>query len=245
MKKFFLLFSLLSLSFIKYYQLRYRGFCEAFLETKAPKNICFSSIDPSFYTHLDKPFYYMACGRQTYVFSQKNAPFVLKILSYKPLVSKPLYQDKIKVFSNIKKDLRSYLIAFDQLKKESGLIGIKIGKTTHLPKITLQDPLGISRIIDLNQIDFLVQLKASPLGDLPMDASIISQVKSLIELRLEKNIQDTDPRIHRNLGLVDGNPIFLDVGSFKIDHVLSTDEKRDEITKIFDYHKEHLKQKAL
>jgi len=82
------------------------------------------------------------------------------------------------------------------------------------PKITLVDKLNIAHELDPNEYEFVIQKKAESAQEYIKQhrEEAIRAMKELIVLLSKKNIHDEDPRIHRNIGFIDGKAILLDPG---------------------------------
>lgn len=236
--------SCITLGCYKYYYQKYRGFCEAFVQNAfVPDSKSIIDLGDEAQRILKGPLKFLDCGRQCYVFETLDEKYVVKFLSAKRFcnmgfIQKLNKQAFLKRTEMQAKEIDSYHIAFHELKDKSGLIGMKLGKSKNLSHICLLDPQGRKRLINLNDAEFFIQPKASLLKTSYND--YLQSAKELIQYRLDKMIQDSDPRIHRNLGIVNGNVIFLDLGSFEHTSFLSDDEKQQELDKIINYSQERL-----
>lgn len=191
---------------------------------------------------FDQKFTYLAAGGQAYAFVSEDGKYVLKFfkhhlrrlpfwLKYLPLPKKYALQreqQRLKREKKLQRDFRSYHLAYQYLPEESGLLYVHLNKTNFLQKkARILDKLGIEHTIDLDQIEFILQKKA----DLafPYLAELIEQenwenakncIDSICEMvinRCRKGIYDEDPRIHRNVGFVNGKAMMIDIGRFKSD----------------------------
>lgn len=182
-------------------------------------------------------FTYLGRGGQSFAFVSDDGKTVLKFLKRRfspsfllPNFASCLAQKKEQyVQKKWERDARSYALAFEQLKEESGLIALHLHKTKS-QKITIVDKLGIAHKIDLGNLAYIVQKHATPLlQDLSekierhqIDAAkeTLKSVVELVCLRCKRGIADEDPRLQKNLGLIDGHPIFIDIGRFKNEETL-------------------------
>lgn len=177
-------------------------------------------------------FTFLGRGGQSFAFVSEDGKTVLKFLKrrfspsvFLPNCLLPAVQKKEQyIQKKWERDARSYALAFDVLKEESGLIAVHLHKTK-AQKATIVDKLGIAHEIDLGNLAFIVQKRATPLlQDLAekicakkIDAAkeTLKSVVELVRLRCSRGIADEDPRLQKNLGLLDGRPVFIDVGRFK------------------------------
>lgn len=217
---------------------------------------------------LDQPFYYLAKGAQSYVFVSKDGqtvikffriyhlqpPLWLKALSL-PLPLQP-YQIRKMIEKRLEldKDFQSYKIAFQDLKHETGLLYLHLNKTDHLKKrLIIYDKIGIAHPLNLDQMEFLVQKRASLI--FPAIATLVQNdgvdaakeaISALVKLlvqRCEKGIVDKDPDLNTNFGFLYNIPIQVDIGRFHRETRTRTSEDyRDELIRITDNFRQWLDQ---
>ena len=206
---------------------------------------------------LDQPYYYLAKGAQSYVFRSQDDKTVIKFFRIYHLrppawlmaLSLPLPLQPYKVHKMIQKrmeldkDFQSYQIAFQEMKEETGLLYLHLNKTGHLKKtLTIYDKLGIAHELDLDQMHFLVQKKASlvypriaqMVQDEGMEAAkeAITGLVKLLVSRCEKGIFDKDPDLNTNFGFIHNIPVQIDIGRFRKEQ--EQKEYRDEVMRITD-----------
>jgi hypothetical protein len=191
---------------------------------------------------LKQKFRFLGSGGQCFAFVSEDGEYVIKLLS-RGVVPTFLLDLPMPVFfkeavmkraSRVQKkwqrDLQSYQLAFTELKDESGLVNLHVQETNCIGKrLNISDPLGIAHAIDLDKTAFILQKKAEPLlcylyeqvkaGRIDDAKHALEQTISLLSARCQKGIFDEDPRLHKNLGFVNGAPIFIDVGRFKKDEM--------------------------
>lgn len=189
---------------------------------------------------LTQPFYYLAKGRQSYVFVSEDDKYVLKLFRYhlvrprfglhlckwpKRLNNYRRYRiaSKKRQFENW---MNSYIIAYDKLKKETGLLTVHLTKTDYLPKKTvLYDRIGRAYTFDPNEVGFLIQKKTDLFLDVVQDLVRKKDEKSLTKLlssyvdmvlaRHFKGINNKDPSWLRNIGATkDQEVVEIDVGRY-------------------------------
>lgn len=177
---------------------------------------------------FDQEFHYLDRGHQSFVFLSEDGNYILKLYRFGK------DQEKEKV------SFQSYQLAIDELKEESGLIGIHLCQTDNLQKnVTLVDRLQIGYSVPLDKLAFIVQKKANPF--FPYLEKVIQtkspaaiqramdQVVGLIVSRCEKGIEDQDAILEKNYGWLDGRTIHIDIGRFVKNSHLNA---QAEVTKI-------------
>lgn len=187
-------------------------------------------------------FYYLSAGGQAYAFASEDGsyvikffkhhlrrlPFWLKILPLPAKYARQREEQRIKREKKLLRDFTSYKIAYELLPEQTGLLYLHLNKTNHLKqKVTIVDKLGIAHDLPLDNFEFVLQKKADLtmpyFTDLIEKDDIISGKKSidsiceLIKTRCRMGIFDEDPRIHHNVGFIDGKAIMIDVGRLKKD----------------------------
>jgi hypothetical protein len=219
-------------------------------------------------TILDQPFFYLAKGAQSYVFASADGKTVIKffrIYHLRPPIwltalqlPLPLQSYKIRKMIEkrleLEKDFQSYKIAFQELKDETGLLYLHLNKTHHLKRtLTIYDKIGIAYPLDLDQMEFLIQKRASLVfpsiihlvnteGTDAAKEAISALIKLLIQ-RCEKGIFDKDPDLNTNFGFFHKIPVQIDIGRFrKVQECKRTEDYRDEVIRITDNFRQWLDQ---
>ena len=189
-----------------------------------------------------QPFYYFNSGSQSYVFLSEDQQIILKFFKFQhmripPILESfylPSFLDKKRKEKRKKKKalliktLKSYQIAFDKMKEECGLLFIHLGPTQTLKsKIVIYDKIGKRHLIDLDEVEFVLQKKATliyPTLKRWMTKKEIDKAKRgirrllhLVLFRCQQGIFDKDPDFSTNFGFVEDNPIQIDVGRFSLD----------------------------
>ncbi len=215
---------------------------------------------------FDQPFYYLARGAQAYVFASEDGKTVIKFIRIYHLLpplwmthlSFPLPLQPCKIGKMIRKreelakDFQSYKIAFQELKKETGLLYVHLNKTKDLKKkVMIHDKLGIAYEIDLDEMEFIVQKKASLLypsiqylvatEGMETAKEAITSLINLLKSRREKGIYDKDPDLNTNFGFIDKTPVQIDIGRFSKGSKIAGD--RDNIFLITDSFRQWLDKK--
>jgi len=217
---------------------------------------------------LSQSFRYFGCGGQSYIFFSDDGRYAIKFFKQRlfqppiwlniPLVPWlfPKYAAKKKWQreDKLKRDFSSYVLAFKELKTETGLLYVHLNKTSHLKEKTkLIDRLNICHLVDLNQFDFVLQRKADLVydrivrqmneGNIEEAKKTISRILDFISSRCKKGFHDRDPNIRTNCGFIDDQPIKIDVGRISKEEKFKNDEYRiKELEKIAHPFKLWLKQ---
>ncbi|NNM42739.1 MAG: hypothetical protein HKM07_00145 [Chlamydiae bacterium] len=187
---------------------------------------------------LDQEFTYLNKGAQCYAFVSQDGKYVLKFFkipyvppSFVKEISLPSFlhtwldEKTWKKQSILQQEFTSYKIAYEKLKRETGLVYIHLNKTdTFHKKITIVDRLNIKHSLDLDKMEFLIQKKgtlAYPHLDALLKENKVEEAKEclrnlfkLIKTRAEKGILDTDPNLSKNFAFIGNTPIQIDNGRF-------------------------------
>jgi hypothetical protein len=184
---------------------------------------------------LLQPFYYIGRGRQCFAFASKDGKYVIKLPRtdiYKlPFWTRALpvtsYREKTQVahLSQEKFILESFRIAHEELKDQTGLLAIHLGKSAPKnQKITLVDALGCKHLLPLETTSFLLQYKQPILiktflevrrqGNKKEAEQLLDALLDAIVERAQRGILNRDRSFLRNYGF-DGQKAYqIDVGSF-------------------------------
>jgi hypothetical protein len=211
-----------------------RGFSLPHIYTDQMQNLPSVSVDPEILTELEKgPFTFLDSGLECYAFLSADGKTVLKVFKHHHLrqahflsqISShftKLYDEKKKRLEN---SFASYRLAEKELKSETGLLFLHLGKTKKtLPTVTLIDKLGIEHKVALDEVHFLLQKRATlllPALEKQVKEKRLSEAEktlhSLLDLivqRCKKGISDRDPTLCKNYGFLGTQAIMIDLGSF-------------------------------
>jgi hypothetical protein len=167
---------------------------------------------------LAQPFTFLGSGGQAYAFLSQDGKTVLKLFKFHHMGFFSAKEKQAKFFQSCK-------IAFEELRAETGLLYVQLNKTERWKRqITLVDKLGITHRVDLDSLEFALQSRASlalqTVKKLVRDGKkdeakqAIASILSNIALRCKKGIKDNDSGLKRNMGLIEGQAIAIDIGSF-------------------------------
>ena len=186
-----------------------------------------------------QPFHYLGKGSQAYCFESQDGQYVLKLFKCYHLQSVdwiktlplPKFLDRYRHEQVLRREKKqrttvaSYKIARDILPKECAIIYIQIVPTPHLDQmITFTDKIGRQHAINLGHYGFVVQKKARLVfpvfdelirdGNEKEATSLINSIVEFMVCRSKKGIQDQDPDLHKNAGVIDGKVYCIDIGGF-------------------------------
>jgi hypothetical protein len=124
----------------------------------------------------------------------------------------------------IQRTFNSIKLAYNELKKETGLIYLHLNPTDHLHRVlALYDGNGIRHEIDLDSARFFLQKRAillehhfAQLNKNKRDEDAKASIDTLLHLilsRCKKGFADRDI-FNKNLGFIDNRAIEIDTGSF-------------------------------
>lgn len=188
---------------------------------------------------LDQNYRYLGKGCQSYVFLSDDGKYVIKFMKYQRFRT-PFWLDALSFIPPIENYRRgkiekkqkklnylfqAWVLAFNELQQETGLVYVHLNKTSNLHKaLTIFDKLGIEHTLDLDQMEFLVQKKADmfcPTIDQLMAEGKSDEVKTLIDRLIAmvlfeygRGLADNDHALMQNTGIIDGKPVHIDVGQF-------------------------------
>lgn len=185
---------------------------------------------------LNRSYSYLGKGHQSYAFISDDGKYVLKFIKFTYLKPSrwpswlPPYkkQSRKGQLKRLQRVLIGYDLAFKKDQENTGVSYIHFQKTDYLnKKIQVIDKYGFSHTIDLDQVYFILQKKASVTRDLlkfllknqrlPLAKQRIRQILDLYVSEYKKGLYDTDHNVMSNTGFIDGHPIRLDVGRLKFD----------------------------
>lgn len=188
---------------------------------------------------LSQPYRYLGKGCQAYVFASENGQYVLKFFKYQRYRLQPWlsYAPPLPALVKYKEEkienkwhkldgfVKSWKLAFENLREETGLLYVHLNKTDHLKKqVLIYDKIGMQHLVDLDKMEFCVQCRAQMLcetfleykqqGDKAKTELLIENLLALIISEYSRGLADNDHALMQNTGVVDGKPIHIDVGQF-------------------------------
>lgn len=204
---------------------------------------------------FNQRFTYLGKGAQTYAFVSEDQLYVLKLVKQKHYnfslfeeiffffpFTQDFKQRKLAKKQNKKqKFFESCLLCYKEIPNETALLYTHLKPTQkQLPEVQIADKLGFNYFIDLDEFEFIVQLKADLLLNILNDSLkendkqkyilIYNDVKNLIKRCCEKGIRDRDVKLLENVGFVNKQAVFIDIGElYKDDSVKDMDKTNKEI----------------
>lgn len=172
---------------------------------------------------ISSTFRFLGRGRQSFVFVSEDGDTVLKFFdqTYFQMPWYASFSKKWKESEINKRELRkqfylnSYLLAEEFLKEETGTLYVHLGLTQSLPSIRLIDRASRTFTVDLNQLPFVLQKRASPLYASINSHNLHLVVHNFIDLvkkRMALNIVDQEHDVEHNFGMREGQILYLDPG---------------------------------
>jgi hypothetical protein len=205
-------------------------------------NTQLSAADVDLEAILAQPFYYLNKGNQTYALVSKDGKVVLKLFKRRTLDRTPLTNIFPPTFPWVEFQYRSdteerkkrerifvgYQLAYEKDRENTGIVYLSFGKNNlSLKAVITIDSLGVTRIIDLNSIPFVIQTKAKTTRQILKEClerkdidclnEKIHQLFVLYISEYEKGIMDKDHNFLDNTGFVNERAIRLDVGKLVYD----------------------------
>lgn len=192
------------------------------------------SLDESY---LRQRFHYLAKGGQNYVFLSEDGRFVLKFLRssrlhtlhfFYSLFPLKFLEEKISLQEkSLEQTLKSYELAYQLLKKETGLLSLHFSRNTPLlSPLKIVDKLGIEHTLDPNLYPFILQERAILVKDKIqqlMESNdeegarrALHSLFALLKTRMAKGMEDRDPNLSKNFGFLGDTPIQIDGGCFSL-----------------------------
>ncbi|MEI8301243.1 MAG: hypothetical protein WCG10_06530 [Chlamydiota bacterium] len=225
-------------------------------EEFAPPRLSIAEIQ-SVRSILAQPFTAFAKGSQSFVFLSEDGKYILKFNKFYSkfdsswLQSLPLLgwfdrglQDPIDNESEVlKRSFRSYLVAYQYFRDETGMIYHHLQKSSSLhQKLLLIDKQGHRFNLEADDYAFIIQKRGEStyqmLGRLmenkePEKASYyLEEILRFSSKRLQKGIEDWDFKIKHNLGFIDGVAAQIDLGSLILNKEgLSLEQAQEELKK--------------
>ncbi len=204
------------------------------------------------------PFVYLKKGSQAYAFQSQSAPYILKLYKchhlqpadwlYRVPFPQFLHEWRKKLINRrqykLELAISSFSIAQKSLKNECGIFYSQVlPNSTYAAQATIIDGARRKYQLNLANYGYALQRKAQLVypslskwiqsGDIQSAKKAISSLIGLMAARSKKGIQDSDPDLHKNAGLVGTTAIFIDIGSFHRNPKISDqNEMKRDIQKI-------------
>ena len=198
---------------------------------------------------VSQPFHYLDRGKQSFVFESQDKKVVLKFFDKRCLNS-----GKFPFIFNIKKKrcakkieqlFEGYRVAQEYDAGNTGLLYLQlVPDSSYSVKVDLIDRFGIKHVIDLSEVPFVVQEKATPLRNLiskQLNKGNVEEAKKklfrMVSLYIDeyrRGIMDLDHNFMYNTGFVGENPIRIDLGRLKLNEEIKNPQcYRQDLNKVF------------
>lgn len=186
---------------------------------------------------LSQKFTYLAQGHQSYAFRSADGSYVLKFIKYQRLRPNPwldflgflppvglVRESQAKSRRDkLERLYQSWKLAFDEMAPEAGLIYVQLNPCrSPVRSVTLINPDGQEFQLDLSDSVFLLQKHAPVLclqltdcinsKRLPEARELIDRVVQHVVSGCARGLCDEDGALIYNTGILDGEPILIDVG---------------------------------
>ncbi|MCB1110884.1 MAG: hypothetical protein KDK64_07865 [Chlamydiia bacterium] len=177
-------------------------------------------------------FSLLGSGKECYAFVSDDGLFVVKffkqkhmktqyLIDYLPL-SQQLQMIRREVLNRHKSHrnrlYQSYQLAYERLFDHSGVLYLHLTKTNYIKKaITIRSPSGKRLALKLDDMEFLVQKRAYSIFDTIANApkkgeETIDAILDYLASRNARGIGDDDINCARNLGILEGKVMQVDIG---------------------------------
>lgn len=191
---------------------------------------------------LDQKFTYLGKGAQSYAFGSDDQQYVLKFFKFKHLKPSLLVEllPPIPPFKYYKQQgidrkqrkligvFNGYDLAFRENRKNAELIYLHLLPTNYLKlEARLVDKMGFERLIQLDDVVFLIQRKGETLrvrlnkllqeDRLAEVEKAIDSIVAMYVSEYQKGIYDHDHGVLQNSGFIGDRPFHLDVGKLNKD----------------------------
>lgn len=177
---------------------------------------------------LKQSYRFLGSGGQCYAFLSEDGKSVLKFFKHHHMRPLPFRIQEVARSARLESFFSSLKIAHDHLHEETGLLFLQLNPGNHFEKpLTLIDPIGNAHTVDLNQVTFALQKRAELFvptlkkqlleGNIEEFKQSVCSLLDLIVERTSKQVADCDPILKRNMGLLNGKALQIDLGSFTLD----------------------------
>ncbi len=186
-----------------------------------------SISDPAPQGILSQKFTFLGEGAQAIAFQSEDKKYVLKVFKMRRFT--PSFTDQLcphvvrRRLRNLHWVFNGYKNAYQDLRKDTGLVWIHLAKTNTLHQIlTLLDHDGNEHRIDADATEFVIQEKAELIfdrlsrlqreGKTTEVQKAIASIHALVQHRIDMGYADRDKAVSNNYGFVGDRPIQLDIG---------------------------------
>lgn len=194
---------------------------------------------------LNQEYTYLGKGCQSYVFISRDGQYVIKFLKYQrfrpqmwidlftfiPAVERYQNQKTLEKQEKLEKVFRSWKLAYEQLQEQTGVIYVHLNKVPmNGKKLAIRDKMNFKHQIDLENTEFLVQKRAEmfaptiqrmmKVGDANRAKRLLDKLLILLLFEYMRGIADNDHALMQNTGVMNKEPIHIDVGQFIVNDIV-------------------------
>ncbi len=206
---------------------------------------------------LSQPYHYLGKGGQCFVFASADGAYVIKFFKQKTYTI-PLWHALIPPYlfdrykekkqwkrqDKIQRDFWSYKYALEVIPEQTGVLFVHLNPTEHLQRrLTFTDRLHIAHTVSLDAFDFVLQRRAEMIspamlrmiraGEIQEAKELIDNLCHLVLFRCMQGLEDRDPEVRTNCGLLGKEVIKIDVGRFSLNPALRSPERyQAELSKV-------------
>ncbi|WP_052436051.1 hypothetical protein [Neochlamydia sp. EPS4] len=211
---------------------------------------------------LSQKFRYLGKGCQSYVFASEDGLYVLKFIKYQrfrpqawldyfasiPFVNRYRLAKIEKKHNKLNMLFTSWKIAYEHLKPETGLVYVHLNKSHDLKKsLTIYDKLGFAHQLNMDEMEFLLQKRATMLcstinnfvtnNQVDEAKKLIDNLLKMILSEYQRGYADNDHALMQNTGAIGTAPFHIDVGQFVVNLNISdpTVYKQELFSKTFKF----------
>lgn len=183
--------------------------------------------DPAPRSILSQKFTFLGEGAQAIAFASEDGKYVLKLFKMRRFT--PSYMDQLcphvvrRRLKNLHWVFNGYRNAYQDLRRESGLVWIHLAKTSTIHQtLTIFDRDGIEHHIDADATEFVIQENAELIfrrltrlykeGKKSELEKAIASIQALVQYRIDKGYVDRDKAVSNNYGFVGNRAIQFDIG---------------------------------
>lgn len=178
---------------------------------------------------LQQGFTYLSQGRQSFVFESKDGQHVVKFLKSRRFEHRGRDGSRKRAWVH-----ESWRMSVAEMAPETGVLYVHLEQLgAPLPVCRFVDPRGVEHCIPMDQVQFLIQKKARSFQAVLKELvsrqeeagarQLIDQLMDWVQMHCDRGIRDGDRHLMRNVGLLEGKLVHMDVGLLHHDEKLRYD----------------------
>jgi hypothetical protein len=208
---------------------------------------------------LNQKFFYLGCGKQMTAYKSEDGRFVIKFFNPRKVIKEKCFSNfenmrhlcTLKWLANayfnrkarLIKLAERYILAYRELKDESGILYLHVSHTSALSKhLSVVNKRGKLCEIDLTRTPFVLQKKVELASsrlkmltqsqDLSAARLHLEQLYHLFQKRAQKGFTDRIQTLHNNYGFSQDRAIQIDLGRIEKDLMIQENPDQ-EMERIF------------